>query len=226
MDRTLWPSITLLLALFVGFEFTDIDLWLQDHFFDFKTGTWLVEAAAPWPRLLFYTGPKVLIWMLGIGLLVLACAPPRWRDRLPLRGLARRDLWVVLATLATAPTLIATAKATTNVFTPHDIRRYGGFAPYVRVLESYPANDRPPSRGRGFPAGHASGGFALLALAGLAGTRRGRLIGASVGLTLGTMMGVYQMFKGAHYLSHTVITALFCWIVFLTYRRLLRVAQN
>ena len=26
-------------------------------------------------------------------------------------------------------------------------------------------------------------------------------------------MGAYQMAKGAHYLSHTVITALFAWLV-------------
>ena len=80
---------------------------------------------------------------------------------------------------------------------------------------------RPTRRGRGFPAGHASGGFALVALAGLAATRRSRRIALAIGLALGTMMGIYQMLKGAHYLSHTLITALFCWIVFLTYRRLL-----
>ena len=134
-------------------------------------------------------------------------------------------MWVVIATLATVPALIATSKATTNVFTLDAIRRYGGGAPYVKVMESYPENDRPQRRGRGVPAGHASGGFALLALAGLAVTRRGRGIGLAVGLGCGTMMGVYQMLKGAHYLSHTLITALFCWIVFLAYRRLLRVAR-
>jgi membrane-associated PAP2 superfamily phosphatase len=225
MDRTLWPAVALLLVLFGLFEITGIDLWVQDHCYNFNTGGWLVDARAALPRLLFYTGPKALIWALGIGLLVLACAPARWRERMPWRGLARRDLWVVIATLATAPALIATSKATTNVFTPDAIRRYGGFAPYVKVMESYPSNDRPTRRGRGFPAGHASGGFALMALAGLAGTRRGRRIGLAIGLGLGTMMGVYQMLKGVHYLSHTLITALFCWIVFLAYRRLWRASD-
>lgn len=222
MDRTLWPSLALLFACFGLFEITGIDLWVQDHFYNFGTDAWLVNAKAPLPRLLFYTGPKALIWALGGGLIALALAPARWRRRMPLRGLRRRDLWVAIATLATAPALIATSKATTHVFTPDAIRRYGGCAPYVKVCESYPANDRPKRRGRGFPAGHASGGFALMALAGLAATRRGRRIGVAIGFTLGAMMGVYQMFKGAHYLSHTIITALFCWIVFLTYRKLFK----
>lgn len=223
MDRTLWPTTALLLAVFAVFEITGIDLWLQDHFYNFTTHAWLVDADAPLPRLLFYTGPKALIWVLGIGLLVLASVPVRWREHLPFRGACRRDLWIVILTLATAPALIATSKATTNVFTPDAIRRYDGFAPYVKVLEAYPENDRPQRRGRGFPAGHASGGFALLALAGLVRTQRGRSLGVGIGLTLGSIMGAYQMFKGAHYLSHTLITALFCWIVFLTYRRLFRV---
>ena len=222
MDRTLWPAVALLLALFGLFEITGLDLWVQDHCYNFSTAAWLVDARAPVPRLLFYTGPKTLIWILAICLLMLACAPARWRSRLPGRSLARRDLWIVIATLATAPSLIATCKATTNVFTPDAIRRYGGFAPYVRVLQSYPENDRPARRGRGFPAGHASGGFALMALAGLARTRCGRLTGLAIGLGLGSLMGVYQMLKGAHYLSHTLIAALFCWIVFLACRRLLR----
>jgi membrane-associated PAP2 superfamily phosphatase len=220
MDRTLWPSFALLLTLFGLFEMTDIDLWVQDHCYNFSTGAWLVNAKAPVPRLLFYTGPKALIWAFAIGLLILASLPTRWHNRLPFPPWPRRNVWIVLATLATAPALVATSKATTNVFTPDAIRRYGGYAPYVKVLESYPDNDRPKRRGRGFPAGHASGGFALMALAGLAGTRRGRRIGLSIGLGVGSMMGTYQMLKGVHYLSHTLITALVCWIVFLAYRRL------
>ena len=222
MDRSLWPAIVLLLALFGSFELTGMDIWFQDHFYDFTTHAWLVHARAPLPRLLFYTGPKALIWLLGIVLIGLAIIPGGWRARLPFPDLKRRSLWIAIATLAVSPTLVATGKATTNVFTPAETRRYGGFAPYVKVCEAYPAADHPKKRGRGFPAGHASGGFALLGLAGLAGTRRGRAIGLAIGLGLGTVMGVYQMVKGAHFLSHTIVSALVCWIVFLVFRRLLR----
>lgn len=45
-----------------------------------------------------------------------------------------------------------------------------------------------------------------------------------IGLLLGTTMGVYQMLKSAHFLSHRLVTAVFCWIVFLTLRRLFGVA--
>jgi membrane-associated PAP2 superfamily phosphatase len=35
-------------------------------------------------------------------------------------------------------------------------------------------------------------------------------------------MGLYQMLKGAHYLSHTTTTMLLAWIVVLLWRRALR----
>ncbi|CAM3039235.1 phosphatase PAP2 family protein [Rariglobus hedericola] len=221
IDRTLWPVFAVLAGLFLLFEFTQVDLWVQDRLYDFSAHAWMVNEKDLWPRIFFYTGPKVLIIALAAGLMTLALGPERWRVRGSFT-LRRCDIWVVIATLATGPALIATSKATTNVFCPREIRRYDGFAPYVRVLESYPEGDRPSRRGRGFPAGHASGGFALLSLAGLARSRRGQLIGASIGFAVGGAMGGYQMLKGAHYLSHTVITALVCWLLFLIWRRLLK----
>ncbi len=222
MDRTFWPSILILFSIFGFFEITDADLWVQDHLYNFASHAWLVNARAPLPRLLFYNGPKILIWLFGIGLIALSLAPEKWRQCLRLNHLQRLDLWIVVGTLALAPLSIAMSKATTDIHTPSEIRRYGGYAPYIKVCEVYPTGDRPVKRGRGFPAGHASGGFSLLALAGLASTNRGRWIGISIGLGMGIWMGGYQMLKGAHYVSHTMITALICWTVFLLLRRIHR----
>jgi membrane-associated PAP2 superfamily phosphatase len=219
MDRTFWPSIVILLAIFGFFEITNVDLWVQDHFYNVASHAWLVDAKAKLPHLLFYVGPKLLIWLFGIGVLALLLTPKQWRERLQFNHFERSDLWIVVGTLALAPLSIATFKATTNVHTPSEIRRYGGKVPYVKVCEAYPAGDHPKKRGRGFPAGHASGGFALLALAGIARTNRGRRIGIGIGLALGIWMGGYQILKGAHYLSHTLITAILCWTIFLALRR-------
>lgn len=225
MDRTLWPSIVLLLAIFAVFELTPLDLIVQDWFYDFDQASWLVDQKAFWPRVFFYNGPKYVIIAFAVALLVFSVGPRRWLKRVSPR-LRKRDLCVVLATLATGPSLIALSKATTNVFCPYDIERYGGKVPYVKVLESYPQGQRPEKRGRGFPAGHASGGYALMSLAGLWFTRKGRWTGFAVGMSLGTLMGVYQMFKGAHYLSHTVVTVFVCWILFLVWRRVFHAAEE
>jgi membrane-associated PAP2 superfamily phosphatase len=226
IDRTGWLALIALAVVVIVFEATPLDLWVQDFFYDFQVRAWLVDGEGFWGRVFCYKGPKILIIFFAVALLVLALGRTRWRKRLSSPPVRRRDLFVVIAVLATAPALIAVGKATTNVFFPSQIRRYGGFAPYVRTFGGYPENDRPAKRGRGFPAGHASGGFALLSLAGLAATRRGQLIGVGVGLVVGWWMGGYQMLKGAHYLSHTVVTALVCWLVFLVWRRVLGANMN
>jgi membrane-associated PAP2 superfamily phosphatase len=222
LDRTLWPAIGVLIAALAVFELTGIDIWLQDFFYDQSTHRWLVDASAYWPRQIFYQGAKGVIIAFGVGCAVVAAGPQRWRDFFKVPRDGRADLWIVVLALGSIPALVGFSKANTNVFCPSEIERYGGDVPYVRVFEHYPEGRRPERQGRCFPAGHASGGFALLALAGLARTRRGRWLGAGIGTAAGLWMGVYQMLKGAHYLSHTVVTALVAWIVFLCWRKLFR----
>lgn len=222
LDRTFgWTWAALVLAVAV-FELTPFDLAVQDRLYDFEVGRWRVDSRAPRPRLLFYDGPKALIIAGGVAVLALALGPARWRRRwgVPADD-GRRDLWVVFATLASGPALIGAGKATTDIFCPSEIRRYGGDVPYVKLCGAYPEGDRPARRGHCFPAGHASGGYALLSLAGLARTRRGRWRGLAVGAVAGGAMGAYQMAKGAHYLSHTVVTLLTIWMIFLGWRRIL-----
>ena len=213
IDRTLWLAILSLLVIFGFFEATGVDLAIQDLFYQPK-GRWLVDREDPGLRMLFYTGPKYLIVAVALSLIFVV-----WRARS--REL-RRNAGVALLTLGSVPLLVGFGKDTTNVFCPWDITRYGGEVPYVQVLERFPVEQRPERRGRGFPAGHASGGFALFGLAGLARTRRGQMLGIATATALGGAMGLYQMAKGAHYLSHTLITAIFAWIAFLLWRRLMR----
>ncbi len=218
-DRTLWPAL-LSLALLVGvFGFTTIDLSLQDRFYDFSTGQWFVDRDNPAGRALFYHGPKIAIGILALVLVALVVGPVDWRNRW---GLARPDLWVAVLTLATLPMLAGFGRQFTNVYCPSEIRRYGGEAPYVTLCEPSPADFQSATRGHCFPAGHASGGFALMALAWLRRSRRWRIGGLALGLGLGWWMGGYQMLKGAHHMSHTVVTMLLAWIVILVWRRVLR----
>jgi membrane-associated PAP2 superfamily phosphatase len=98
--------------------------------------------------------------------------------------------------------------------------------PYVKVLERHPPGAQPERCGKCWPGGHASGGFALFALMGLFSTRRGQWIGLVAGLSLGRWMGAYQTLKGAHYLSHSLVTLMLAWIGFLGFQRLVRVPRT
>jgi membrane-associated PAP2 superfamily phosphatase len=214
LKSTLLPTFGLLVLTLLVAELTPFDIWFQDFFFNFQTGRWWVDASAPGPRLFFYVGPKALLILIGLGVIILLISPERVRCAIGAGG-RRKELGVVLGVLAIGPALISGLKATTNVFCPAEIIRYGGEVPYARVFDCYPEGQKPARRGRCFPAGHASGGFALFALAGLGRTRRGQRLGFAIGLVAGGWMGGYQIMKGAHYLSHTLVTAMLIWILFL-----------
>jgi membrane-associated PAP2 superfamily phosphatase len=218
-DRALGLAVLLLAGSLALFEFTGLDLWLQDGFYNPATRRWLVDANEPVGRAVFYNGPKGVVWIIALSALALAAGPARWRERL---RLDRRGLWLAVLVIATVPALAGIGKKYTNVFCPSELRRYGGDVAYAKLCSPFPENDRPARRGGCFPAGHASGGFALLGLLGIRATRRWRYSVIALGLGLGCWMGFYQMLKGAHYLSHTVTTLLVAWIVVLLWWRVLR----
>ncbi len=223
LQRSLWPAVIALAGVILLFELTNLDLWVQDHFFDFVSGQWWVDRKAPGPRVWFYNGPKYVIILLAVTLLTLLLGPARWRARW---GLERKRIGATLLTMALVPIVIGQLKASTNVFCPYEITRYGGDVAYVKAWERHPPELQPERCGRCYPAGHASGGFALFALAGLwAGRRRAQAWGIGLGLGMGWWMGGYQMLKGAHYLSHTLVTMFFAWIVFLLMQRLFRLRE-
>lgn len=210
LKRIFLPA-ALLAASLVLFEFSGIDLWLQDQFFNADQQRWLVEKKAWFPKLLFYTGPKVLLIGFAVFLLAGVLWPKPTRPSWLTERWSPRRVWLVILSLAIIPGAIGFMKARSDVYVPWALARYGGDKPYHRLFEPLPPG-WPPNRGHGFPAGHASGGFALMSLSYLSDRRTRRWTGLAVGLTAGWTMGLYQMLKGAHFLSHTVATMLLAWL--------------
>jgi len=207
-------ALFLLLSL-VLFEATGLDLAVQDCFYDSARG-WLVDRHAPMPELVFYSGPKrAFVVFIAV---VAAClaVPASW---FPRRPFSRRAAAFLLVCIALVPATVALLKATTGVFYPYQVERYGGKRPYRNLMQSIPYV-AGQARGHGFPAGHASGGFALMALAFAWRRRLARGLGLAAGLTAGWILGLYQMVKGAHYLSHTVVTMILAWLIILMVARL------
>jgi membrane-associated PAP2 superfamily phosphatase len=112
-------------------------------------------------------------------------------------------------------------KSRSDIYCPWAITRYGGEAPYIHFFDSLPPG-MPPDCGKCFPAGHASGGFALIGLYYLFDRPRNRWLGLLFGMTCGWTMGLYQMFKGAHFLSHTIVTMLIAAVIVQVLARLLK----
>jgi membrane-associated PAP2 superfamily phosphatase len=191
-------ALGLYAALIVLFEFTSLDVAVQDRFFDFSTMQWIVPPHRPVPLAIFYTAPIYMLYFFG-GYLLLVLLGVRkcvtW---------TRREALYVLLCMALVPAVVALGKNLTHVWCPWDLQRYGGAHPHRSLLESISTGDHC----RCYPSGHASGGFGLFGLA-FAGRRRSVI----PGLLAGCAMGGYQMLRGAHFLSHTLASMLAAWII-------------
>lgn len=212
-NLSILASFLCVLLTIVVFEKTHIDLKVQDLFYDPVRG-WRVDAKAPGPRLIFYQGPKWVLVVFVLGLLACIVAPASLAGRLPLSPVQAAFL---LSCIVVAPITAWFIKRHTGVLYPCHVERYGGKEPYRTLLESIP---RVPGRrrGRGFPAAHCSGAFALMSLYFVMPGPL-RWLGLALGLAAGWIVGLYQMLKGVHYLSHTIVTMFLVWTIILLLSR-------
>jgi len=105
--------------------------------------------------------------------------------------------------------LVAYLKAITNIACPWDLAIFGGDEPYIHLFTHRPAY-LPYTQC--FPAGHASVGYAWVALYYFFRQMapRWRFPGLAIGLTAGLLLGLAQQLRGAHFLSHDITTLVLC----------------
>jgi membrane-associated PAP2 superfamily phosphatase len=218
--RLLIAVISLIFAWLL-FQITDIDTIVQDLFFNKQTKSWLIDKHDSDLKLAFYQTPKRIIAVIGILCLIFLgyLYTPQGKKKHPSKAL-RNSLLLFVASLMFVPLIVAGSKQFTNNYCPDQGEHYNGSYPYVKLLESYPDNFSPPKKGKCFPAGHATGGFALLCLYFIFNKKYKKLALISA-LAIGWTMGVYQMMKGAHYLSDTISSMILSYIVILVLNSLI-----
>lgn len=64
MTKHVWSGILVLLISFLIFEFTKIDLFIQDFLYNAESSQWILDRNAELPRLLLYDGIKKYILFL------------------------------------------------------------------------------------------------------------------------------------------------------------------
>ncbi|MEN2393310.1 phosphatase PAP2 family protein [Pseudomonas halotolerans] len=124
----------------------------------------------------------------------------------------KRELGCLVLSLALATSFVTPMKAVTAVQCPWSLKEFGGKQTYSELLSPRPATDKP---GRCWPGGHAAAGFTLFALFFVLRDRRPRLARQAFifAFALGTLFSVGRMMQGAHFFSHNVWTAVFCWLI-------------
>ncbi len=179
--KQIFVTLFLLLIILCVFEFSDLDIYCQDFFYNTERHEWLIDKDYQIFKILFYTGPKVLLFAFGIACFLMICLS----SKINLSHSKRWFCILMLLSFIFVPLTIAILKNITNIYTPAQIIRYGGDKPYVKIFQKYPKYFHQNSYGKGWPAGHASGGFALMMFYFVFEKKRQKIAGLLAGLSAG-----------------------------------------
>lgn len=120
----------------------------------------------------------------------------------------KKLIYILVATLLSMFT-VSLLKRVTVIACPWSLSEFGGTASYIHFWEMF--SSRYPDSSC-FPAGHSSGGFALLSIfyAGLLFDQKSRYIYLLPAFIVGLSFGIVQQIRGAHFLSHDLMTIAVC----------------
>lgn len=204
-------------ALVLVGRYTNIDLYLADAMFDFAT------QAFPWRDHWFFVNVMhhaMKAFMIGMAMVpIVALIADSVLGKTLLEEKTRRSLWVLAVASILVPLTVSIMKSTSMQHCPWSLERYGGYAPYLRIFDRLPTG---VSAGHCFPAGHASGGLWIPAIAAywLPDQPAKALMAFLAGMIPGLALGWAQQMRGAHFLTHTLWAA---WIASLIILVLLRI---
>lgn len=183
-------TIMLMILLTLPFIFSDLDLTIQNWFY--QSG-WMVGEQQPWAWLYHYgTLPGLTLAVFGLFLLAGSWIWPKLRQQ-------RRLGALIVLTLVIGPGLLVNVlgKGYWGRPRPREIIQFQGQVPFQRIHQP-----GTPGQGKSFPCGHASVGFFLMVMA--FGQRKYRWIWFGTGLSYGTLMGIARIAQGAHFASDVI----------------------
>lgn len=211
-----------MIATILLFSLTGIDFIVSDYFFDSSTHTWFLDRNLQPYKFIFYDGIKKLLIIFAVGLLASLIF---FRNNNIVKEYRKGILIVVLSAIF-VPLITGGLKKTTNVPCPKNEIHYGGIYPETKIWEHYPPTFKQTKRIECWPAGHASGGFALLSLFFLFKSKKRKKMAIVGALMIGWSMGYYKMLIGDHFLSHTIIVMIIAWLTVLSIVKSIDTAQR
>jgi len=196
--------LAILIVLSTLINLLDIDKILADYIYGLQGNTWALKDSWITEQVLHKGGrtASLLLASAVLGLLAASYCLKDWNQH-------RKPLAYLFAAVAGSSLLVSLFKSLLAVSCPWEFERYGGSLNYHTVYEQLGLRN-----GEGcFPAGHASAGYAWIALYffWLERSSNLRRAGLVFPLVAGIAFGFAQQVRGAHFISHDVWTLAICW---------------
>ncbi len=221
-NKNIFITFAVLIFSIIFFGLSSVDEHMQDLFYNFEQKHWILSYELQPYKFIFYDGIKKLLIIISI-LFLFSLAFIKLNKTI---NNYKRGILVIVLSAIFVPATVGALKGNTNMPCPRDQIVYGGLYPETKVWEHFP--QEVLARGQQlkcWPAGHASGGFALMSLFFLFKKRRNQYLALGGALVIGRAMGTYKMIIGDHFLSHTVITMLLAWLIILIIARATKVEK-
>jgi membrane-associated PAP2 superfamily phosphatase len=201
LPEAAWITIALLL-LALAWDASGLDLpmarlagsasgfaW-RDH--------WLLEGV-------LHEGGRRVAWLLAVAL----CLSVWWPVG-PLTRIGQAQRMRLAGSTLLGALAVSLLKLASQTSCPWDLAQFGGLAQHVSHWSSRPDG----GAGHCFPAGHAASGFSFVGgyFAFQACDARLARQWLAAALAAGAALGVAQQWRGAHFMSHTLWTAVACWL--------------
>ncbi len=209
--------IMALLITLALIHYSNLDLKFQSLFFENQTKLWLVARDNMVLKFFFYKLPKYIIVSYGIIIILWAVKLSYCRENIELQ---KKLLFLILILILT-PLTVAILKHYSPIYCPNFVKEFGGDRLYISPFDMFNEAIFFNHTGKCFPAGHASGGFALLSLYFVMPNRALKISALVFSLSLGWIMGLYQIAKGTHYLSDTLVTLAIAYLLCISLQQLL-----
>lgn len=222
INRNLLVTSLVLLLVIVISGVSNIDISIQNYFYYRESSEWILDRDNQLLNFIFYSGVKKLIILFFVGVLLSLI----FFRKTEIIKKYQQGLIVVLLSGIFVPLIVSGLKLATNKPCPRNISHYGGNNPDIKIFDQYPKDFIQKSRSRCWPAGHASGGFALLSLFFLFKTKRNKVKSLIFAMIIGWSIATYKMFVGDHFLSHSIITMIIAWLVILINLKIVQKIQN
>jgi len=204
LPHYLFPVVCMLAAVFS--QYSGLDINMAQIFYDRQHHLW--PYANLWlTQTILHDGAADVIGLIFISIILFFFATLFSSKG---RRYRRATGFVILASL-TGIIIVGALKDITHLYTPWDLKEFGGQYPNIRLFDSV-ASYLPV--GHAFPSGHASGGFALLSIYFVARYYQHRycLRSLYIALAVGFVLGLDQQIRGAHMISHDLFTLAICWL--------------
>lgn len=202
-------SLFFILLMLLLYPHTHLDTRIADLFYDAQLHRFTLKND-PFLAVWMHVRLKWLMVVIAVASLVLALLGYKLSS---LQEYRKSLLWV-FAGMLVSTMAVSIFKHYSVHGCPWDIALYGGTLPLLDLFTAPPAGTEA---GHCFPAGHPSGGFALMAFyfAFMHSKPRFSVLMLWIGLFMGLLMGLVQMLRGAHFLSHVLWSGWIVWMVLL-----------